>query len=1705
MTKSFRSTDYIYYKYNESPKSGDIGVTYLSKIEYNNDMTRSVEFVLEDKERHDAIKIYDQGCAVRESRRLKEILVKADNRIVRKYALKYFTDKSSSSLSITTYPTAESPESPLSLLQSITQFGSNDIALPPTEFEYNPHVVERWYDDDHEQDWFFRPRDGSLHLGGTVTLSDVNRDGMPDIVKGNQTVQGNAMGWWIWQNTGSKWLEEEILWEVNGFSFPINSHEFYPILGDHDRVILSDINGDGLPDIVKGHKYDGWWVWLNTGKGWSNKKIKWENNNSAQRTYPYLSNDNVTLTDVNGDGLPDIVKGYKYDGWWVWLNTKEGWKNDKIMWLEKGDTTPSLNQKYVFLSDVNGDSLPDIVTRAWEDGNKYRWRVRLNTGDRWENKKVMWFESTEVVSTSNPTDINGDGLPDIFTYGYEGNYDGHFGYYQSFCYVRLNIGEEWTNEVVKWINKSEPSFPGFIRSIRTDANGDGLIDIVSSNLEFFYESNYSLHFNNRWLVRLNEGHAPYLLSKIKNSLGGKTTIEYTYSTRFDNTGNDDISDLGFPLNVVKTVGKDNQMPGDHHTSATYYYNYSGGLYDYEDKEFRGFSNVTVTNSLGTKEDHEFHQDDVLKGKEYKTLIKDKRGKPYRKTENIWAYSEADGVFQPSLEQTLEYTYDGVSENPKETRVRYTYDMYGNVITAIYNGEIEKTGDERIIQKQYVYNTDLWILDKPSETALTDSESAYLKRAWYAYDNQGVNTPPIKGDMTEEIVWLDTGEYPKNSYSYDDYGNVISSTNARGFVTQYVYDDKTHTFPEKTINAVGHATVQVFDMGTGNQLSATDSNGFTVTNEYDTFGRIIKKIQPYDTSSFPTVQYQYNADGVVPEAVKVSKRMESGENGRTVNVFTFIDGFGRAVQTQENRLDPRKKIAAYTSTVTNTYYNEIGKLRSQSVPHFRLLSPSAGKYTTPQSGIKTIDFEYDAIGRNIVIRNPDGTFKQAGYDHWKITITDENGHSKVNHLNAYGKIIQIDEQNEGQTYITRYVYNAKDELITITDSQENIFSFEYDSLGREILHIDPDIGTWRYEYDPTGNMISQKDNRDIVTNFRYDELNRILRVEYPSDNDIDYVYDLETTGTLSQISDGVGKTHYFYDQRLRTIKEEKTVDQMVWTTEWTYNANNSIESVKYPDGEIVLHNYNDRGFLSSVADIIIGIYYNDFGSITGKKFANAISTTLSYNDNFRLKEITTQYIDDKQLQDMRYDYDNAGNVISIEDALENRGYLFQYDDLDRLIAAREDDGYNFTYEYDSIGNLMKVDDSTHLIEYFYGVGAGPHAVTSVTGLNVDTDQDGLLDDLEDRYCTVSTDADTDDDGINDGIEDANQNGVVDTGETDPCNVDTDGDGTQDGTELGYTLDSIGPDTDINIFKPDTDPSSTTDPLDPSDAIVVEWPKNMVGYWQFDETDDDTATDSGNYSNHGLLLNSPQWLADKGRIEGAIKFDGTDDYVKVPHSDSLLFQNNQLSVMFWMKADSFPVTSSVGDIIISKTDYAGGKWEGFYVDVRRGENNNGRLRLVSGACPENYKFWTMQVPQGQWTHVAFTIDENECKLYINGKLSDTVATNSEYTISNNRQLHIGAYENGDYNYKGLIDDLRIYNYALSKTALANAAFSNNHKGDINGDGVVGLDDAIVAINVLVGIKPSGIRSDYVTSGADVNGDCRVGSEEVLYILEVVSEIR
>jgi hypothetical protein len=79
------------------------------------------------------------------------------------------------------------------------------------------------------------------------------------------------------------------------------------------------------------------------------------------------------------------------------------------------------------------------------------------------------------------------------------------------------------------------------------------------------------------------------------------------------------------------------------------------------------------------------------------------------------------------------------------------------------------------------------------------------------------------------------------------------------------------------------------------------------------------------------------------------------------------------------------------------------------------------------------------------------------------------------------------------------------------------------------------------------------------------------------------------------------------------------------------------------------------------------------------------------------------------------------------------------------------------------------------------------------------------------------------------------------------------------------------------------------------------------------------------------------------------------------------------------------------------------------------------------------------------------------------------------------------------------------ALSVTVKRqNCRPEDDPRGDLNGDGV-NLADAVLGLQVLSGIQVTDIRENYSTSGADVDGNGRIGFPEVLYVLRLAADLR
>jgi hypothetical protein len=206
-------------------------------------------------------------------------------------------------------------------------------------------------------------------------------------------------------------------------------------------------------------------------------------------------------------------------------------------------------------------------------------------------------------------------------------------------------------------------------------------------------------------------------------------------------------------------------------------------------------------------------------------------------------------------------------------------------------------------------------------------------------------------------------------------------------------------------------------------------------------------------------------------------------------------------------------------------------------------------------------------------------------------------------------------------------------------------------------------------------------------------------------------------------------------------------------------------------------------------------------------------------------------------------------------------------------------------------------------------------------------------------------------------------------------------------------------------------------------------NLVGWWKFDEGSGTIVYDSA-HNNNGTVYGAA-WTT--GRIIGALNFDGSNDYVEIPDSDDSLDITSQMTITAWIK----PMNNEWAYCIAAKqpsgsaTDDSPGNYEflvaGSYLDFWYQTDASGAFTLYES---------TSLVTLGEWQHVAITLKAGDkVRLYINGELAGIPAQMDTFGFVNDEPLRIGRIKTDDdaYWFLGGIDDVRIYNRALSDTEI------------------------------------------------------------------------
>jgi len=205
-------------------------------------------------------------------------------------------------------------------------------------------------------------------------------------------------------------------------------------------------------------------------------------------------------------------------------------------------------------------------------------------------------------------------------------------------------------------------------------------------------------------------------------------------------------------------------------------------------------------------------------------------------------------------------------------------------------------------------------------------------------------------------------------------------------------------------------------------------------------------------------------------------------------------------------------------------------------------------------------------------------------------------------------------------------------------------------------------------------------------------------------------------------------------------------------------------------------------------------------------------------------------------------------------------------------------------------------------------------------------------------------------------------------------------------------------------------------------------DLVSRWEFDESNGNIAYDSAN-GNHGTIYGAT-WTS--GIINGALNFDGLDDYVNVGDNPSLDFGDaDSFSICAWIKYSG--TMDGERHSIVGKRNHDGNAWqEGYGLWVTF---NNLYFHIEDTSNTYVGIFGSTLAADNKWHHVAAVRNTTEDKLYlyIDGSFDATpVEDTTTNTLSGNEPLTIGR-SHGDNYFTGIIDDVRIYNHALSENEI------------------------------------------------------------------------
>ena len=537
-----------------------------------------------------------------------------------------------------------------------------------------------------------------------------------------------------------------------------------------------------------------------------------------------------------------------------------------------------------------------------------------------------------------------------------------------------------------------------------------------------------------------------------------------------------------------------------------------------------------------------------------------------------------------------------------------------------------------------------------------------------------------------------------SFTYDDYGNRTSMTDALGKNTIYTYtspldDDGLPKFQRiaKVTDPIGNETHYTYD-SKGNMLSVTDANGHKTSMEYNEFGQVKSVTDPLGQTT--TMSYD-NYGNVATTTDPLGNQ-----------TVLHYDAISRPVETLDALGHSSKVTYDRLGRVTATTDPQGGKTQFSYDANSNLtaLTDALGRVTS---------FSYDSMNRLTRRDTPLGKFDTRQYDA-NGNLSQFNDRRGQTTTFSYDSVNMLTEEQYTDAKVKR-VYDAAGRLSEVHDSASGDFAFDYDAAGRLLRVVSP-TGVVDYTHDDLGRTLTRQVAGQPAVSYAYDPLGNLSSATLLT-HSLNFSYDPRNQPATVQRSNGVN-SNYSFDPAGRLLN---LVHQ---------NGTNLLNTQNYQYDETSNRTRFDNDIAQALTTQPVKNSFNEANQLltSGDK-------TYQYDDNGSL----TAEISPTGRTDYRWDARNrlasikqpSGETLSF--VYDYTGMMLtQFDTLGTSTTSRSyvlDDLTNVAYAFDQTGVGQSYLTGRGIDQHFASVsanGKAQHALTDAINSTVATvDENGLM--------------------------------------------------------------------------------------------------------------------------------------------------------------------------------------------------------------------------------------------------------------------------------------------------------------------------------------------------------------------------------------------